>query len=182
MAFFLLNLETAPKPKCNVTVNAEIQGATIDFSPTIVSGALKTGETIIGNNGMFISACCNRVSYESSYKVNPPLAAAAFKNAIGGTNSSNSYKCCLSMSHKNGVLVNSNLVNDTAGYSGYIDGNSTVNYGGNMIGNSGIQADGTCDYTNYENSASNSAVLNNMGGANQALAHEGDHSLPSEMK
>ena len=158
MSIFLLNLDSAPtKPKCDVNVQSKIIDAVINYSPTIVSGTLKTGETIIGNNGMFISACCNRVSYESDYKVNPPMAMAAASNAIGGSNPKNEYKCCLSMSGKNGVLVNSNLIDDKAGFSGYIDGkNSSVNYGGTMIGNSGLQADGTCDYTNYENSASNS--------------------------
>ena len=59
----------------------------IDFSPTIVDGHLKTGETIIGNGGMFISGCCNSIAYENTILVDPNLASAVAKNAYGGPNS-----------------------------------------------------------------------------------------------
>ena len=87
MSFFLSNLVatnttaaatsniSATQPNsCNVNINSEIDNASIVFDPTITSGTLQTGETIIGNNGMFVSGCCNKISYESAYTVNPKLA------------------------------------------------------------------------------------------------------------
>ena len=57
------------------------------------------------------------------------------------------------MKGDNGIVVNSNLIGNKAGFSGSISGKQTiVDYGAQMIGNNGLFADGTCNYTNYENS------------------------------
>ena len=63
------------------------------------------------------------------------------------------------MKGNNGVIINSDLLNDSSGYSGTITGkNSYVDLGGQMIGSSGVFTDATCDYTNYENSATSSST------------------------
>ena len=71
-AFILLNLAT--QPACDVKINSQIDGATINYSPNIDNGTLETGETVIGNGGMFVSGCCNNIDYESTILVHPNLA------------------------------------------------------------------------------------------------------------
>ena len=82
MSFYLVNLaaNTSPAPgisatqpsSCNVNINSEINFANITSDPTISgTGTLNVGEEIIGNGGLFVSGCCNKISYESAYSYNP---------------------------------------------------------------------------------------------------------------
>ena len=80
--------------------------------------------------------------------------------------------CCKSLNGPNGVLLNGDLIGDSAGFSGTITDGSRVNYGGDMIGSSGVFTNGDCDYVNFENSATNDSTATSLSAAAKAAAEK----------